>query len=216
MGKHCAPVRYDDDWIVAHWEPLRNWLKLRDEYNRVHGTDIKYSTFKAHCNVKLGLNYHYSEEQLEWLKENYPKLGRIKAAKIFNEKFSENKSAWAIKNMCQRMGLRVTEERHSEIAIENSGRYHPVGAVRPMAHGEPYVKTEDGWVPVKEQVMGKQKGKILVFLDGNQNNVEKNNLMFITRAVSARMTKNEFWSENPEITKTGILCCELEGMVKGA
>ena len=215
MGKHSAPVSYDDEWILAHWESVRNWKTLCEKYNVSHGMNLKYSTFKAHCNLGLGLNYHYSDEQFQWLRENYPVYGRVKCAEMFAEKFHEEKSPGAIKCQCLRMGLKVNSERRKERAVENTGRFHPVGTIRPMAHGEPYVKTENGWVPVKNEVIGKQEGKIIVFLDGNQNNVSRENLMHTTRAVSARMTKNKFWSECGEITKTGILCCELENLLDG-
>ena len=214
MGKHGFPVSYDNDWIVTHWESFRNWLKLCEEYNRVHGTEISYSTFKSHCNRELGLNYHYTEEQIEWLKGNYPKLGRVKAAKAFNEKFGEKKTPQAIKAQCLKIGLKVKENRWQERAIENSGRFHPVGTIRPMSHGEPYIKTESGWMPLKHKLIGKKDGKIIVFLDGDRMNVNERNLMFTTKAVSARMTKNMFWSENPEITRTGIIWCELEQTLK--
>lgn len=214
MGKHCSPVRYDDEWVIAHWESVRNWKKLCDEYNRIHGTDVNYSTFKSHCNRCLDLNFHYSEEQIKWLKENYPKLGRIKATEIFNEIFNENKTINAIKKRCHDLGLRVNEERLKARAIENTGRCKAIGELGTGSNGDPYIKTENGWMPVKYSVAGKQHGKILVHLDGNKHNNNKENLMFITRKVSARMIKNKFWSKNPEITKTGIIACELEQSLK--
>lgn len=214
MGKNCFPVSYDDEWIMAHWESFRNWKKLCEEYNMVHESAVNYNTFKSHCNRVLALNFHYPEEQVEWLRENYPRLGRTETAKKFNETFNEKRTPGAIKVFCQRMGLRVTEDRKKRRAIENTGRFHPVGTVVKWENIEPYIKTESGWKPLKYTMFEKQKGKNLVYLDGNQNNVSKENLMFITREVSARMITNEFWSEDPEITRTGIICCELEQALK--
>lgn len=215
MGNHCAPVGYDDDWIIAHWGLTRNWMSLCEEYNRAHGTEVNYNTFKSHCNGALSLNFHYSDEQIEWLKENYPKLGRVEATKRFNEKFHEKRSTAAIKKMGHTLGLHVTKERRKQVPIENSGRFHEIGTVREGANKELYVKTETGWKPLKYTICEKKPGKNLVYLDGNKNNVNENNLMYITRAVSARMIKNKFWSEDPEITRTGIICCELEQALKG-
>lgn len=209
------PVIYNDVWILENWKKYLNWLSLRNEYNRVHDTDIGYTTFKSHCNRKLGLNFMYTKEQKKWLIDNYPNLGRVKAARQFNKAFGTNKSSEAIKNQAQKLGLKVTSNRKKERAIENTGRYHPVGSEVPGSHGEIYVKTENGFVRKKNLVFGDiPKGHALVHLDGNRENCEKDNLMPLSRQHLALMTANRFWSDNSTITKTGVLCCELETALK--
>lgn len=209
------PIAYDDEWITDNWNKVRNWQKLCESYNRIHETEIKYNTFKSHCNRELALNYHYSDEQIAWLKQNYPALGRIKCAEKFNKRFGENKSAQAIKLACQKMGLRVTEERRKARAIENTRQViYEIGEVVIKTHGEPYMKTNDGWVRVKTINYGNvPKGHIIIHLDGDPENCKRENLMAIPRSTSARMTKNGFWSENSEITKTGVICCKLEEII---
>ena len=205
-------ISYDDDWCIRHWSSFRNWKKLCDEYNRTHDTDISYNTFKSHCNRELGINYHYSKEQERWLIENYPHLGIKKCTKEFNRIFNDSRSNGAIKIRCLQLGVKTTEERRKERAIENTGRYHAVGAIIKKTHGEPYIKCEDGkWRRLKDIVYGyKPKGYLIVHLDGDVNNYEKDNLLAIPRSISARMTANNFWSDFSEVTKTGIICCELE------
>lgn len=213
MGRGC-PVVYDDEWIVSNWRNFRNWRKLCARYNEVHCASIGYNTFKSHCNRELDLNYHYSVEQIEWLVENYPKLGRVKATEEFNRTFGENRSVMAIKVKCRILGLTVTEERKKMVSIENTNRYYDVGSVVKKSHGEPYVKTERGWIRLKELVYGERPdGYIIVHLDGDVENCDKENLIAIPRTISATMTKNKFWSEDGNITKTGILCCTLEKML---
>lgn len=60
----------------------------------------------------------------------------------------------------------------------------------------------------------KPDGYILVHLDNDVTNNSVNNIRAISRSVNARMTANKFWSEDPDITKSGILCCELEELLK--
>lgn len=204
-------VTYDDEWILANWDTYKNWLSLKNEYNKVHGTAIGYSTFKSHCNRGLGLNFLYSEEQVEWLKSNYPKLGRVKTTEEFNKKFGTARTVGGIKVKCQKLGLKVTEERRKEKVLENTGCFvHPIGTEVTKQHGEIYIKTEDGWVRKKNLVYGKiPDGKILVHLDGNRKNCSKDNLIPITRKQSALMTYNDFWSADAEVTKTGTIWCDL-------
>ena len=201
---------YDDPWILDRWKDIQNWNKLCVLYNEAHGCSIGYSAFKSHCNRDLGLNFHYSENKKAWLKENYPKLGRVKAAEEFNRIFHENKTPAAIRIAAEKLGLRVSEERKKQISIENTRRFHPVGTIVTKEHGEPYLKTKEGWAPVKNILLGFHPGQVLAHLDGNPNNCTPENLIVINRSIFVKMAKNGFWSENPEITKTGILWCKLD------
>lgn len=204
-------ITYDDEWIHAHTKGYKHWGRLCKEYNEAHGTSILPNTFKAHCNRELSLNNHYTEEQIVWLKENFPKLGRVKTAEEFNKLYGTDKTPGAIKNYCLRMGVKCSDERRRQIPIENTGRYHKVGTIRPFQNGEPYIKTEKGWVRVKKLVYGEvPKGYNIVHLDGDVNNCDRENLYAVKRQVAARMTKNNLWSKVDVVTKTGIMCCELE------
>lgn len=210
-------IQWDNDWIIEHSRGYKNWGKLCAEYNSAHNTDIKPNTFKSHCNREMGLNNHYTKEQDEWLKENYPKLGRVKCTEQFNKVFSDSeKSMSAICVHCKRIGLHVTEERKKMKAIENTGRFHEIGTIRKFQNNESYIKTQEGWKKIKELVWGEEipKGCHLIHLDGDTDNNNRNNLYLISKSVSALMMINDFWSENPEITKTGIICCDLQNNLK--
>ena len=208
-------LTYDDEWIHAHATGYRNWGKLCEKYNETHGTSILPNTFKSHCNRELSLNNHYTEEQDEWLKDHYPHLGQYKTTELFNERYKTDKTSGAIKQYCRRyLGLRTSDERKKRRAIENTGRYHEVGEITKGRNGEPYIKTENGWVRVKSLVYGEvPKGYNIVHLDGDVDNCERENLYAIRKQVAARMTANKLWSKVDVITKTGIMCCELEDLL---
>ena len=59
-----------------------------------------------------------------------------------------------------------------------------------------------------------QDDYILVHLDNDVTNNSVENIRAISRSVNARMTANKFWSKDPNITKAGILCCELDELLK--
>lgn len=206
-------ISYDEEWILAHWETYRNWNRLCIAYNREHGTDIGYNTFKSHCQ-RNGLNFRYTNEQIEWLKENYPNLGCVKTAEAFNETFNEKRSAIAIKVKCKKLGLKVVEQRKKDRAKENTGRYHEDGTITEKQHGELYKKIDGEWFRVKELVMGKPpKGYTIVHLDCDIKNNEVENLQFVKKGHTIMMAKYGFWSESREITKTGLLACELKELI---
>lgn len=210
-----AIIRWDDEYIFMHWKTHRNWLSLNRAYNRDHGTSIQYNTFKSHC-YRLGLNFHYTPEQEEWLRSYYPFHGYVVTAEEFNRRYNANRTPAAIKVKCKTMKLKVEEHRRKARGIENTRQYvHPIGAIVIKQHGEPYVKTENGYKRLKNLTYGKiPKGKVLVHLNGDNSDCSLDNLLPVSRSVLARMTINDFWSKNKVITKTGIMCCELEEMLQ--
>lgn len=209
-------IAYDDDWIFANWKQHKNWKTLHREYDKVHQTNINHTTFRSHCNRELGLNYSYTDEQIQWLKDNYPSLGYKKTAELFNKTFNANRTTLAIKLKCGKLGLEVTEERIRQRTYENIGMFvHPIGAEVIKQNGEIYIKTKDGYIRKKNLVYGEiPKGSVLVHLDGDPKNCNKENLMPMSRQHLALMTINDFWSNNPEITKTGARCCDLAIILK--
>lgn len=209
-------IEYDDKWIAERWECTHNWLTLCREYNSAHGTSIGYNTFKSHCNRELSLNYHYSDEQEKWLKENYPKLGRVECSRLFNEKFGTTKSVNAVKIKCISMGLKVSEARLKAKAIENTKRYHEIGTVKVMGNNGLCEKTENGWERVADKVIGKApKGHRIVHLDGNILNNDIENLQIASFTTCGYMTANNLWSEHPKITESGLIWCKLAEALDG-
>lgn len=201
---------YDDKWILERWEVTHNWLTLCNEYNKAHGTDIGYNAFKSHCN-RMGLNYRYTEEQNEFLKQTYPHKGRVVTAELFNKTFGTHKTPIAIQKHCHKnLGLLVTQERNAQKAIENTGRFHEVGTVKKMGNHGLCIKTSAGWERIADNVIGKApKGHRIVHLDGDISNNTKENLMHMSFAHCALMTRYGFWSNTPLITQTGAVWCDL-------
>ena len=208
-------IRWDDEWILNNWEDIRNWAVLCRQYNAAHNTDIGYNTFKAHCNRDLGLSYKYTEEEDEWLIQNYPRLGRNKTYEEFNKAFSYKRSLWALHNRCIRLGLHVTDERLKERAMENTERFHPIGTKMVRGNLGVVIKTKDGWVRETDLAIGKApKGCRTIHLDGDITNNDPSNLMHMTFGTCALMTRYELWSKHRGITKAGVKWCELYEILK--
>lgn len=209
---------YDDSWILTNWEDYRNWKSLCIAYNALFGTDIGYNTFKSHCNRELGLTFVYSKEEEDWLRQNYPKLGRIKCAAEFNKVFDTNRTANGIAAKCKKMKLVVSDDRRKRLAIENTGRYHEPGTILDKGRGYLFIKRSDGrWVQLQRYVAGADDlspDTVVIFLDGNKRNLDPENLMAIPRSYLGPMSKNGFWSEFPEVTKTGLIWCELKDVLQ--
>ena len=108
MGK---PIDWRDDWIVANYSHYPTVRESVDAYNKEFNTNVAYPAFSRHIHKKLNLqiNYYFTEEQMQWLKDNYGCTYK-ELTDRFNEKFGTN-YIWSreeyspIERLCKRMGL---------------------------------------------------------------------------------------------------------------
>lgn len=217
--------KYNNDWIREHKGDFRSWSEMCKEYNRIFGTDIERVRFKIHCN-KLGLrldNYFYTEEEKNWLKENYPVLGAKKTAEEFNKKFQKNKNEQTLREECWGLGLKLNKEtfkkyreKTTKAMVEHTknARASEVGTIGLPNRDYSFIKTENGWESIGRYLYKKHIGEIpegyqIIFLDGNKENLEISNLAAVPKSYQALMNTYKLRSEFAEITRTGIMLCEL-------
>jgi hypothetical protein len=98
--------------------------------------------------------------------------------------------------------------------------YKPVGTERIDRDGYLLIKAfDDGpwhkrwrhkhrvlWEDVKGPV---PRGHCLIFLDGNKQNIDLENLQMITQKQLVRLNQNHLISDNAELTKTGIIVADI-------
>ena len=161
--------------------------------------------------------HKWTKEEDEFLITNYPDLGSVKVHSKFCKKYGYV-SYKSLQNRCTcKLKLRVSDRRLSDIAKASSERQYrnptrpsvPVGYVNRKSG---MVKTENGWMRLG-QIFNVPKGCYAVHLDNDITNNNPDNIAIISKATSMRMTINSFWSEDKELTKTGIICCELEQLL---
>lgn len=209
---------YNDEWIIDNLPKHTSWKSLFDEYYKLFEFG-NYRNFRNHLYNDLGMTRCFTKEQDDWLRYNYPNLGAEEATKQFCKIFRFGRSKHVIVCRASKLGLKVREEVSKKARSDANPLSLPIGAivVRTNSQGNKtvWVKTENGWARQTHVVIGDiPKGKIVVHYDGDFTNNAPDNLCVITKSVNARMTVNKFWSEDPDITKSGILCCELEELLK--
>lgn len=166
--------------------------------------------------------FRYTPEQIQFIRDYYPSHGALATAQEFLSIFGIHRTANHIRWCAEKYGIKVTKERLLQVKRENignNGKTNNIGKISPIGAititkktgGEPYIKTEQGWMMLKRYRLNCKSGiHYIVHLDGNVENCDVDNLMIIDRDVHARMTANHFWSEDAVLTKTGIVCCMLE------
>lgn len=94
--------------------------------------------------------------------------------------------------------------------------YRPVGSERVNVDGYIELKVADPnkW-RLKHNVIWEQAngpippGHCILFLDSNKQNVSLDNLQLITRKQLARLNQHHLISDNPEVTKTGVIIAAI-------
>ena len=94
--------------------------------------------------------------------------------------------------------------------------HHEVGTVVLLSDGYLVQKISepDRWELLHRLVWEEHNGPIpeggiIIFLDGNSQNCDINNLQMITRAEHARLNQNHLRFKDPELTKTGITVAKI-------
>ena len=204
----------DYEWIREHGDGTNNAALCR-EYNAAHGTEIDHRLFNYHCK-RAGIRSRgrkYAEEEKTWLKENYPQLGQKETARRFAELFGRDVSPKTITKYCNVwLGCGgVTEQRRNE---RYDAMRSEIGTLTVNCRGEARIKTEHGWIKATHSQVDVPKGMIAFNLDGDIYNNAPENIGITTNGKFRTLRNNGFWSKDREITKTGLLWCDLNELVQ--
>jgi hypothetical protein len=187
----------------VHW-----WSEEEKEYLRqhypTHTQQQLLDMFNEHFNVAIGL------KQLTGALKRYDiKSGRT-------GRFEKDQTAW-------NKGMKGLQQGGKETQFKKGNRplnFRPVGSERISKDGYIEIKVADPrtWrlkhAVLWEEVYGKvPKGHCIIFLDGNKQNLDIENLQLITRGQLARMNQNHLISDNAELTKTGLIIANIYGKI---
>lgn len=162
----------------------------------------------------------WTVEEDRWLSVNHPSLGHAQGYELFCKTFGNRHPYSAYKTRTSELGIKVTEQRWRDACQNNGTRDNaPIGTIQKRGRGQNWIKVSkgtDGWIPYAQYLMNPKEGEVVIHLDGNKANDDLSNLRIVTRPTLARMSKQQFWSEESIITETGIMCCELQNALMEA
>lgn len=207
-------MKIDYAWIKEHFDGVNN-AGLCREYNSAHDTDIDPRLFNWHCK-KVGCfsrGRKYTEAEKAWIKENYPLLGQSETARRFAEMFGRTVSPNTICKYYNKWlgGDGVSETRRKE-------RYESVsaaeGTLSVNCRGEAKIKLNGKWVKATHSQVPVPKGMVAFNLDKDIYNNSPENIGITTNSKFRTLRNNGMWSENRELTKAGLMCTDLEYLLK--
>lgn len=156
-----------------------------------------------------GKRVGFTEEQKQFLRETYPIYGGRATYKAFTDRFGVEIEYDTLKSYCRRwLNLHVSKEFRRK---DYDSRAMPIGTQRINCRGEVKTKVAPGrWVKSTHVVVNVPNGCVAFNLDRNKLNNDPDNIGVTTNSKFRTLRNCGMWSENPEITKTGLIWCDLK------
>lgn len=161
------------------------------------------------------MNKLFTEAEKEFLKENVVGLSSGELTDLFNKEFNRNL------NIKQIINYKKTHKLKSNIVTTFKKKQRPynfkeIGAEFISKDGYTYIKTENPnkWIHKQVYIYEKKYGKIpknysVIFLDGNKNNFDIDNLALIKNKDKLIMKNKHLIFENRDLTRTGLLIAQI-------
>lgn len=145
----------------------------------------------------------YKEEHIEWLKRHIVGKSLKEGREVFINAYPEfsNLSQIAFETMLSRKGVKVKKCKG-----EQRYKFRTIGGKKVYKHVELY----KGYHGVKEI----PKGNVIIFLDGNCDNMSKENLEMISKKEMGSLSFRKLRFKECELTKCGINIIRVEEMIK--
>lgn len=226
-----------DEWLREHYYTTKTFKELTEQFNLYFGTARTQNGIAGHVNKALKLaRHHFTEDQEMWLIDQYNDYRFYdELADAFNLYFSTNRTSVAIREKCNK-GLGLSGKPGRSSYKYKDKEQLPIGTIR-KSQTATYIKVQETppktlgskinnrgyqepyWLPLQKKIYQDiygpiKPGQMIVFLDGDSNNFELDNLYCIDRRISAILSKNKWWTYDKELTLTAIKWCELHYAVK--
>ena len=243
--KNNLYTQEEKEWLINNRKEYKNIEELRIAFNEKFSRQSTYQSIKTFFgkrkvyDEKRRLPHKFSEEELQWVKDNYQNyclekvFNHKKFCDDFNKKFNHILINNDVRNLIVlKLGIQLPYSQKDYINNLKA----------PIGHE---VLTKNGWfVKISNNKVEKNKNSLLInyrrksnimyeqyynckiddkkqyvmFIDNDFNNLKKENLMLVNWNAQKRYNSkykcqnNEF--ENKELKKTAIILCQLETIVK--
>ena len=202
-----------DDWIRERYFTMQ--LKdLTNEFNHHFNAKRSYEVMKQRCRKTLKLSHKFTNEMRQYLKDNYYNCSRKELTEKFNKHFGQNHSEQSIRVICNKMGLKFSENKERLSKIHSISKY-PAGRIVKFSNGYWNIKEADGHYKLlsthiwEEKYGKKPNGYSIIFLDRNKDNCTLDNLYCVSGRVNRELLKKGWYFSNPDLTMLAIKWAEL-------
>lgn len=221
-------------WIKENFKNYKSYTQFTHDFNKAFGLSKSTSAVQQLLTKKLKTYLmtdrkvtFYTPKEEEWLIYNYKNFETYeKLTNAMNELFKKNRSVSSVREKCTKRLKLKGIKNPTAYKKGNKKEQLPIGTIRKGGNGSTYIKvldsaysyqsgyTEPYWMPIQKKIYQDHygevpRGKMVIFLDGNNNNLNINNLYCIDRKISATLATNGWYTGNIKLTLTAIKWCEL-------
>lgn len=209
-------------------------FELQERFNKKFNANVSHDSI---CNIKYryhlknglrnackrGTPFKWEKEHIDFLRENVKGTSVPDLTKMFNEKFNTNVSEEAISNQKYKYQLKSGYSGTHFVKGYKSFKKKPVGTLTKWdgGHGDIYIKVADPntWRPYK-RVLYEQYHNVkldrqdcIVFLDGDKENFDINNLKRISHSENSYMARNGGANYTKEINQAYICMAKIKNKI---
>ena len=215
-----------DEWIVNNYSSFCTVKEALQEFNNTFSTNKSKNSLwsrASRLNAHQREVHNYTEEEDQWIKENFHKDTWENLAVEFNEIFNSNIIGDKIRQRVSSLGLKrenphvvITNKKYSVGDEVKKGKYIRV-KIKEYERGSGWndKKANECWTTKQRVIWEKHYGKSvpddcqIIFLNNDSNDFSIDNLYCIKKQYLSYMRANNWFSSNPEFTLTAIKWCEL-------
>lgn len=221
-------------WVRNNCRLCDSYQELAEKFNKEFYEEKSVNALQQYVTKTLRLNVnskkrssYYSKAEEQWLVDNFQQHNTYKSlTEDFNRIFRRDKEVCQIRDKCNKSLKLYGMNNETRYKKGNIRKQCPIGTIRKVSNGVVYIKVKDSslsfqsgyrepyWIPIQKKIWQDNYGevpndKMVIFLDGDRDNIDINNLYCIDRRISVIMAKNKWYTNSRQHTLAAIKWCEL-------
>lgn len=177
-------------------------------------------------------SFKWTEDKIEFLKKVAPNTLTEKIKEELNAKYNAELTLSAVRSAMKKFNVKNGLSTRDKSGVKKMRKLNvrkpssiPIGAIRyRSAYKVLMIKTEKEngeikWEQYHRYIWKKHHGEIpedhvIIFADGNIENVKIENLLCITKSELMKLTLNDMIDKNAELTRTNLNIIKLENKIR--
>ena len=167
-------------------------------------------------NIKAKIIHTWTNEQIEYLKKIAEGTPRKEIVKKINDKFNLNLTILQVRDCMNKRGIRNNiDKRFSAKNVNRCQHEKPIGTISRWECGYARIKTgKNEWEFIQRYVWKEHYGEIppgysVIFLDGNTDNYNIENLALVNKNELMKYNSMRLNSDNQELNKVVVNLAKL-------
>ena len=207
---------------IANGKPKKVTLEKINKKFNLNLSLRQLNNCMSNNNIKVNIRHTWTNEQIEYLKKIAEGTPRKEIVKKLNDKFDLNLTILQVRDCMNGRGIRnnIDKRFSAESGGNRCQQEKPIGTISKWECGYTRIKTGDNeWEFIQRYVWRKHYGEIpkgysVIFLDGNLDNFDIDNLALVSRHELMKYNSMRLKSNDIELNKTAVNLAKLIVKVK--